>query len=177
VTVSQVTDPTEKVARTESAIPGEKDGRRAGDASFAFVSIDRPGGVLELDDEARVEIPADTVTEPTDVLLTVDRTATDADADPESAVPVGPALLLAPDLRAPPHRDIAVSIPCDRLPYGCDCDRLFLVNRRIDWSGTAAGERTRTSDRTYWRARALGNRLIALLDGIQGMQLQFIAYR
>jgi hypothetical protein len=177
VTGSQVTDPTEKAAKTASIVPDADDGRQAGGEPFALFPIDRPGGVLELDDTARIEIPGDTVTAPTDVFLAVDRTPTAADADQEGEVPIGPALLLAPDLRAPPDRKIAVSIPCNRLPYGCDCDRFFLVNGRIDWCGAAAGERTVSYDRTYWRARAFGNRLIALLDGIQGMQLQFVAFR
>lgn len=166
------TQPPPKTAKPALAAPVAERSvpvhRRGGEK--LIVEIGRGGGSLELDNGARLEIPAGALQEAVEVTFAVGARTT-AFSNKEFERPVGPVLEIAPELvlAAP----IKVSVPALRLPDGFSEQDLALGveilgdQRAIEMQGV----QTRWD---YQNASANAGRAEAQLTQVPGFRVQFL---
>ena len=134
------------------------------------VEVGEAGGVLELDNGAKLDIPAGALDE--DVTLTFAagaRTTAFANRDFERAV--GPTLEIAPELA--PSAPLTVSIPLTQLPEGFAADDLALGVEVIGNQQRLGGQGTQTRW-DYAPAASEHGRAQARLTKLSGLRVQFV---
>jgi len=136
-----------------------------------IVRVGRAGGTLELDNGARLDIPAGALDE--DVELTfADGTRTTAFANRDFERPLGPTLEIAPELAlAGPVR---LSIPLRNLPEGFgETDLALGVEATASLQRAVGGGGTQTRW-DYLAAAPASGRAQAELSRLNGLRVQFI---
>lgn len=131
--------------------------------------IGPPGGSLELSIGPRIVIPPGAVEGGVDFVLKK-APLTTAFANDEAEKAAGPTFLLSPYVEAPKGRMIEVSIPMASMPAGFG-DAALAYEYEI-------GARVGAEDSTHTRwevteARISGGRLVAEVEILPGMRLQF----
>lgn len=157
--------PTAVVAPSERSHPVHKRGGQK-----LIVEVGKAGGTLELDNGARLEIPAGALDATVQITFS-EGARTTAFSNREYERPVGPTLEIAPelDLRQP----VRVSIPAVRFPEGFGAEHLALglellgEQRAVEMHGV----QTRWD---YFPASAQAGRAVAELPQVPGFRLQFI---
>ena len=135
------------------------------------VEVGEAGGVLELDNGAKLDIPAGALAE--DVMLTfAEGSRTTAFSNREFERALGPTLEIAPELT--PSAPLTVSIPLARLPEGFSADDLALgVEVRGTQQRPVGGQGTQTRW-DYTHASSEHGRAAAQLTRLSGLRVQFI---
>jgi hypothetical protein len=132
--------------------------------------IGPPGGLLELVEGPRVEIPPGAVEGGTEFMLRVAE-KTSAFSNKEGEKAVGPVFIFSPELNAPEGRNITVSIPLATYPQGWG-DVAFAYE--ISQGEVVGGE---DSIRTKWQydnAKLSGGRAVAQVQALTGLRMQFV---
>jgi hypothetical protein len=149
----------------ERSVPIHKHGR-----DKLIAEVGSAGGTLELDNGARLEIPAGALSEAVQITFATGARTT-AFSNKEHERPIGPTLELAPELAL--STPVKVSIPALRLPDGFAEADLALgleqlgAQRAVEMQGT----QTRWD---YFPATAEAGRAVAELAQIPGYRLQFL---
>src|SRR4051794_24619344 len=104
------TAPTTMAAQPERSIPVHKRG-----AQKLIVEVGSAGGTLELDNGARLEIPAGALSESVEITFAAGARTT-AFSNKEHERPIGPTLEIAPELEL--SSPVKVSVPALQLPEG-----------------------------------------------------------
>ncbi len=140
-------------------------------AQKLIVAVGRKGGTLELDNGARLEIPAGALSEAVEVTLS-EGARTTAFSNEEYERPVGPTLEIAPAFAV--QSPVRVSIPLNKIPDGFSASDVALglevpssTHRGIQ--GQAVQTRW-----DYLSASAQSGRAIAELTEIPGYRVQFV---
>jgi hypothetical protein len=128
------------------------------------------GGRLDIASGARVEIPAGTFSEATDVVLTVSH-GTTAFKNSEHEKAYGPTFEVSPAMQAPEGQSIRVSIPLASYPEGWGDVALgyeYAAGARV---GAEDSEHTKWQ---YESAKLSGGRAVAEVSELAGYRLQFV---
>ncbi len=132
--------------------------------------IGPPGGLLELVEGPRVEIPPGAVEGSTEFGLRIAEKTT-AFLNKEGEKAVGPVFIFSPEVSAPEGRNITVSIPLAAYPEGWG-DVAFAYE--ISQGAVVGGE---DSTRTKWQydnAKLSGGRAVAQTQALTGLRMQFV---
>jgi hypothetical protein len=133
-------------------------------------AIGSAGGTLELDNGARLEIPAGALESPVEITFAAGARTT-AFSNKEHERPLGPTLEIAPELAL--SSPAKVSVPALRLPEGFAETDLALGleqlgdQRAVEMQGT----QTRWD---YFPAASQAGRAVAELAAVPGYRLQFL---
>jgi hypothetical protein len=147
-----------------------------GDASVQ-VTVGPAGGVLELSNGAKLEIPAGALGDSVDVIFGVG-SSTQAFANRENERTLGPALLIQPALIAQPGARIKISAPVGPIPQPFTEDDVTLATETVDEMDPMSD--VRPTVQTIWQyasASVEGGRLVAELQELPGMRVQFLLSR
>ncbi|HMI89728.1 MAG TPA: hypothetical protein VK509_00115 [Polyangiales bacterium] len=128
------------------------------------------GGRLDIANGARVEIPPGTLTEATDVVLTVSH-GTTAFKNSEHEKAYGPTFEVSPAMAAPDGQSIRISIPLANYPEGWG--EVSLGYEYPEGARVGAED----SEHTMWQyenAKLSGGRAVAELAELAGYRLQFV---
>jgi hypothetical protein len=137
-----------------------------------------PGGKLELSNGWRVEIPPGTVVEATEVVLkNAPPTTVFKDEDVQGRRPVGPIVLVTPDLYAPEGRWFTLSIPFAAIPEGYTAENLLLAYEEPADEQRAFAEDTTVTRWNYENTEVRDGRAWAQMAVLPGMRLQFVLSR
>jgi hypothetical protein len=128
------------------------------------------GGQLDIANGARIEIPAGTFQEATDIVLGVAQKST-AFSNQEREKPYGPTFEVSPGFDAPEGAKIRVSVPLASFPEGWGDPSLAYEYPKGAVVGGEDSEHTRWQ---YENAKLTGGRLAAELDGVTGYRFQFV---
>jgi hypothetical protein len=129
------------------------------------------GGSLELDEGPRVAVPAGAVKGGQEFVLKL-AAKTTAFSNKESEKPLGPTFSFAPSVDAPSGGSIEVSYPLASVPSGWGEPSIaFEVASGAEISYGEDSTRTKWQ---YERAKLSGGRVVAQLDGVTGLRMQFV---
>jgi hypothetical protein len=129
------------------------------------------GGSLELDEGPRVAVPAGAVKGGQEFVLEL-AAKTTAFSNKESEKPLGPTFSFSPSVDAPSGSSIEVSYPLPTLPNGWgDPSIAYEVAEGAEISYGEDSTRTKWQ---YERAKLSGGRVVAQLDAVNGMRMQFV---
>ncbi len=166
----------EDYSEGSAAVPTAPVRERGGDSVTA--RLGPPGGTLELANGARIEIPPGTVDGAVEVVLKVaPPTTAFKDEDVQGQRPVGPLVLLTPELWAPEGGALVVSIPFSSFPEGYSPGDLFLATEEVGRNQRAFAEDTTVTRWEYQEASVRGDRAVAEVSALSGMRLQFVLSR
>ena len=128
------------------------------------------GGTLELNEGPRVVIPRGAVTGGQDFVLKVAQKTT-AFANKESEKALGPTFSFSPGIETNGEK-IEVSFPLASVPAGWgDPSIAYEIE---EGAAISYGEDSTRTKWQYERARLNGGRVVALLDALPGMRVQFV---
>jgi hypothetical protein len=128
------------------------------------------GGTLDIASGARVDIPAGTFQEATDVVLSTTQ-GTTAFLNEEREKPVGPTFQVSPGFNAPDGSKIRVSIPLASYPEGWGDVSL---GYEYPEGAVVGGEDSEHTKWQYEDAKLTGGRAVAELDAVAGYRFQFV---
>ena len=128
------------------------------------------GGTLDIASGAKVEIPPGTLSEATEVVLTVSQ-GTTAFFNEEREKPVGPTFEVSPAMSAPEGSAIRISIPLASYPEGWGEVALGYEYPEGARVGAEDSEHTKWQ---YENAKLSGGRAVADLSDVTGYRLQFV---
>jgi hypothetical protein len=154
-----------RASASERSIPVRKRGH-----DKLTVEIGSAGGTLELDNGARLEIPAGALSETVQVTFAAGARTT-AFSNKEHERPLGPTLSIAPELSL--SSPAIVSVPAHGIPEGFAESDLALgleqlgSQRAVEMQGT----QTRWD---YFPAASQAGRAVAELAQVPGFRLQFL---
>ncbi|MBN1655811.1 MAG: hypothetical protein JXA30_18745 [Deltaproteobacteria bacterium] len=136
------------------------------------------GGRLDLANGARVEIPAGAIQDAKEIVFKdAPRTTVFKDEDVQGNRPVGPIILVTPELYAPEGSYFVISIPFSSLPEGYDESSLLLAYETPSSQQRNYAEDTTVTIWNYEQAAISGGRAVAKLGSLPGMRFQFILSR
>ncbi|MFT3928007.1 MAG: hypothetical protein QM778_36100 [Myxococcales bacterium] len=142
--------------------------KRGGDK--LTVEVGSAGGTLELDNGARLEIPAGALAEPVTITFSAGARTT-AFSNKEHERPLGPTLAIAPEFEL--SSPATISVPARDIPDGF-AEKDFALGleqlgsqRAVEMQGT----QTRWD---YFPAAAQSGRAVAQLAQVPGFRLQFL---
>jgi hypothetical protein len=151
---------------SETGVPVRKRGN-----GKVIAEVGSAGGTLELDNGARLEIPAGALPETVEVTF-AEGAKTTAFSNHDYEQPLGPTLEVTPELAL--GVPVKVSIPMSRLPEGFDASHLTLglevmanAQRGVQMHGT----QTRWD---YLPASSDHGRALAELQSVPGFRVQFL---
>jgi len=143
----------------------------------ATATVGPAGGVLELSNGARLEIPEGALGSPTEVVF--GRGAqTQAFSNREGERTIGPTLLVQPALVAQPGTRFGISAPFAMLPDGYSEEDVALATEEVDQMEQQSDVRgTQATRWQYNPARIDGQRIEAEIGALAGMRVQFLLSR
>lgn len=128
------------------------------------------GGSLTLASGPKVEIPAGSFSEPTDIVLK-EAPMTTAFFNEEAEKPVGPTFVISPGIEPPEGSSVRVSIPLASYPAGWGDIAIAYEYPVGNMVGAEDSQHTRWQ---YENARLSGGRAVADLPALNGYRLQFV---
>jgi hypothetical protein len=129
------------------------------------------GGSLELQEGPRVAVPAGAVHGGQEFVLKL-AAKTTAFSNKESEKPLGPTFSFAPSVDAPSGGSIEVSYPLATVPSGWgDPSIAYEV---AEGEEISYGEDSTRTKWEYERAQMSGGRVVAKLNGVTGLRMQFV---
>ena len=140
------------------------------------VAVGRGGATLELDNGARIVIPAGTLRQATDVVF-MQAKPTTAFSNYDDQTPLGPTLQLSPEMQAPAGSKIVLSVPLSQMPDGYTGNDVEVAHEELDERQRAYGDQSTVTRWHYGDAGLRAGRLYAEFDYVSGMRLQFVASR
>jgi hypothetical protein len=152
----------------EVAAPRGAVNKSGGDSVSA--TMGPAGGSLSIASGARVDIPPGTLSEATDVVLTVSQ-GTTAFFNSEHEKPVGPTFEVSPAMAAPDGQKIRISIPLASYPEGWGDVSLGYEYPEGARVGAEDSEHTKWQ---YENAKLSGGRAVAEVSEVAGYRLQFV---
>lgn len=153
-------------ARAQSLPPVHKRGSQK-----LIAAVGPAGGTLELDNGARLSIPAGALSENVEITF-AEGARTTAFSNREYERPVGPTLEIGPELAV--SAPFEVSIPVSQLPEGFEAKHLAL-GLELPSSTQRAMEGQSVQTRwDYADASDAGGRAVAPLPQIPGYRVQFV---
>jgi hypothetical protein len=162
--------PPPKPVPVPAAEPAPRPIHKRGGAKLSAV-VGRAGGTLQLDNGARLDIPAGALTD--DVELTfADGTRTTDFANRDFERAVGPTLEIAPEIAL--AQPIRVSIPIGILPEGFDASHLTLGVEVATSLQRAVGGGSTQTRWDYAAASSASGRAQAELSRVNGLRVQFV---
>lgn len=147
-----------------------------GDTSVT-ATVGPAGGVLELANGAKLEIPAGALGDDVDVIFGIG-SQTQAFANREYERTIGPTLLVQPALVAQPGARIKVSAPMGSIPQPFTEEDITLATEAVDEMDPMSD--VRTNIQTIWQyanADVIGGRFVAEVQDLPGMRVQFLLSR
>lgn len=147
-----------------------------GDASVT-ATVGPAGGVLELSNGAKLEIPAGALGDEVEVIFGIG-SQTQAFANRDFERPMGPTLLIQPALVAQPGARIKVSAPMGSIPQPFTEEDITLATEAVDEMDPMSD--VRTNIQTVWQyanAEVVGGRFVAEVQELPGMRVQFLLSR
>lgn len=136
----------------------------------ASATMGPAGGTLDLASGARVEIPPGTLSEATEVVLTLAQ-GTTAFFNSEHEKPIGPTFDVSPAMSAPSGASIKISIPLASYPEGWGDVALGYEYPEGARVGAEDSEHTKWQ---YENAKLSGGRAVAEVSEVAGYRLQFV---
>jgi hypothetical protein len=164
---SEASSTTTPVESRNTTLPAVH--KRGGQKLIAEVGS--AGGTLELDNGARLDIPAGALSE--NIQFTFAEGArTTAFSNHEYERPIGPIVEVAPGttLESP----VRISIPLPKLPEGFEEKHLALGVEGVSKTQRAVGGQGLQTRWDYLTASAQGGRAVAELSEIEGHRVQFV---
>lgn len=143
-------------------------------AEKLIVAVGAAGGTLELDNGARLVIPAGALSENVDITF-AEGARTTAFSNHEYERPIGPTLEIAPEMAL--GGKVQVSIPIAELPEGFDEQHLGAAVEGVAKSQRALPGQALQTRWNYGPAASEGGRAVAELEEIPGYRVQFVVSR
>lgn len=147
-----------------------------GDTSVQ-ATVGPAGAVLELSNGAKLEIPAGALGDEVDVIFGLGR-QTQAFSNRPNERTLGPTLIVQPALIAQPGERIEVSAPVGMIPQPFTEEDVTLATENIDEMDPMSD--VRDTVQTIWQygnASVEGGRLVAEVQQLPGMRVQFLLSR
>lgn len=147
-----------------------------GDTSVQ-ATVGPAGAVLELSNGAKLEIPAGALGDRVEIVFGIG-SQTQAFSNRENERTLGPTLLVQPALVAQPGARIKVSAPAGPIPQPFTEDDVTLATENVDEMAPMSD--VRTNVQTVWQyanASVQGGRLVAEVQELPGMRVQFLLSR
>jgi hypothetical protein len=99
------------------------------------------------------------------------------DEDVQGNKPVGPIVLVTPELNAPEGAYFVISIPFSSIPDGYKPNSLFLAYETPSSEQRNYAEDTTVTEWNYEQATISNGRAVAKLTALPGMRFQFVLSR
>jgi len=131
------------------------------------------GGRVELASGIRIDVPANAVQKPHDVVFKI-APPTTAFLNEEDERAVGPLVVFTPSLEAPEGSNFVVSYPLSSIPEEYDESNLYLAHEEVGRNQRDFAENTTVTTWDYTKAQLIGGRVTAELGYLSGMRLQFV---
>jgi hypothetical protein len=144
--------------------------KKRGDQKL-IARVGHAGGTLELDNGARLDIPAGALSDEVELTF-AEGTRTTAFANRDHERPLGPTLEMTPEL--PLASPIRVSIPLRDLPEGFDERDVALGVEQVASLQRAVGGGGTQTRWDYVPATSTGGRAAAELSQLNGLRVQFV---